>query len=116
MGGRNSTMPPRRIASRRRQIGSSEERNRKRWNSQSSLSNSSIAAAICSILEFNHELWAEIQRIQESVAPADDDVLEDLEKSLHVHVVLGLSDGTTRGGHLVSGTVRPHKLGCGARR
>jgi hypothetical protein len=48
--------------------------------------------------------------------PADDDVLEDLEKSLHVHVVLGLSDGTTRGGHVVSGTVRPHELGCGARR
>ena len=27
--------------------------------------------------------------------------------SLHVHVVLGLSDGTTRGGHLLEGTVRP---------
>ena len=27
--------------------------------------------------------------------------------SLHVHVVLGLSDGTTRGGHLLAGTVRP---------
>src|SRR6202012_5852094 len=27
--------------------------------------------------------------------------------SLHVHVVLGLSDGTTRGGHLMAGTVRP---------
>jgi uncharacterized protein len=24
-----------------------------------------------------------------------------------VHVVLGLSDGTTRGGHLMKGTVRP---------
>ena len=72
--------------------------------------------AFKALLEFNHELWAEIQRIQESVAPADDDVLEDLEKSLHVHVVLGLSDGTTRGGHLVSGTVRPHELGCGGRR
>jgi uncharacterized protein len=27
--------------------------------------------------------------------------------SLHVHVVLGLSDGTTRGGHLLEGWVRP---------
>ncbi len=27
--------------------------------------------------------------------------------SLHVHVVLGLSDGTTRGGHLLEGFVRP---------
>ena len=27
--------------------------------------------------------------------------------SLHIHVVLGLSDGTTRGGHLLEGFVRP---------
>ena len=27
--------------------------------------------------------------------------------SVHVHVVLGLSDGTTRGGHLLEGKVRP---------
>jgi predicted DNA-binding protein with PD1-like motif len=27
--------------------------------------------------------------------------------SLHVHVVLGLSDGSTRGGHLLEGLVRP---------
>jgi predicted DNA-binding protein with PD1-like motif len=27
--------------------------------------------------------------------------------SLHLHVVLGLSDGTTRGGHLLEGVVRP---------
>jgi uncharacterized protein len=32
---------------------------------------------------------------------------EDGKASLHVHVVLGLSDGTTRGGHLIAGTVRP---------
>jgi predicted DNA-binding protein with PD1-like motif len=29
------------------------------------------------------------------------------EPSLHMHVVLGLGDGTTRGGHLLEGTVRP---------
>lgn len=32
---------------------------------------------------------------------------DDGKASLHVHVVLGLSDGTTRGGHLLEGTVRP---------
>jgi hypothetical protein len=34
-------------------------------------------------------------------------VADDGKASLHVHVVLGLSDGTTRGGHLVKGKVRP---------
>jgi uncharacterized protein len=32
---------------------------------------------------------------------------DDGKASLHVHVVLGLADGTTRGGHLMSGKVRP---------
>ncbi|MER8751002.1 DNA-binding protein [Mesorhizobium sp. M1050] len=32
---------------------------------------------------------------------------DDGEPSLHVHAVLGLSDGTTRGGHLLDGIVRP---------
>jgi uncharacterized protein len=32
---------------------------------------------------------------------------DDGKASLHVHVVLGLSDGTTRGGHLLEGNVRP---------
>ncbi|XIA62336.1 PPC domain-containing DNA-binding protein [Bradyrhizobium sp. TZ2] len=36
------------------------------------------------------------------VAVGDDD-----KPSLHVHIVLGLSDGSTRGGHLLAGTVRP---------
>ena len=34
-------------------------------------------------------------------------VSDDGKASLHVHVVLGLSDGTTRGGHLLAGKVRP---------
>jgi hypothetical protein len=34
-------------------------------------------------------------------------VADDGNASLHVHVVLGLSDGTTRGGHLLKGKVRP---------
>jgi uncharacterized protein YdcH (DUF465 family) len=36
--------------------------------------------AFAALLERNHELWAEIQRIQESIQPAEDAVLEDLEK------------------------------------
>jgi predicted DNA-binding protein with PD1-like motif len=32
---------------------------------------------------------------------------DDGKASLHVHVVLGLSDRTTCGGHLMAGTVRP---------
>ena len=32
---------------------------------------------------------------------------DDGKESLHVHVVLGLSDGSTRGGHLLRGTVHP---------
>lgn len=32
---------------------------------------------------------------------------DDGKPSLHVHTVLGLSDGTTRGGHLMQAIVRP---------
>jgi uncharacterized protein len=32
---------------------------------------------------------------------------DDGRASLHVHIVLGLSDGSTRGGHLLGGTVHP---------
>jgi predicted DNA-binding protein with PD1-like motif len=32
---------------------------------------------------------------------------DDGKPSLHVHVVLGLRDGSTRGGHLLEGLVRP---------
>ncbi|MTV12482.1 MULTISPECIES: PPC domain-containing DNA-binding protein [Bradyrhizobium] len=32
---------------------------------------------------------------------------DDGKASLHTHIVLGLSDGSTRGGHLLAGIVRP---------
>ena len=32
---------------------------------------------------------------------------DDGKPSLHVHIVLGLADGSTRGGHLLTGMVRP---------
>ena len=43
------------------------------------------------------------------VLSAIDDVAvgDDGKASLHVHVVLGLPDGSTRGGHFLSGIVRP---------
>jgi uncharacterized protein len=34
-------------------------------------------------------------------------IADDGKASLHIHVVLGLSDGSTRGGHFLSGIVRP---------
>lgn len=44
----------------------------------------------------------------EVLSAIGDIALDDKGKpSLHVHVVLGLSDGTTRGGHLIEGIVRP---------
>jgi uncharacterized protein len=36
--------------------------------------------AFKALLERNHDLWAEIRGIQESIQPAEDAVLEDLEK------------------------------------
>ena len=41
---------------------------------------------------------------------------DDGKASLHVHVVLGLSDGTTRGGHLLEGKVRPTPAGLRRRK
>jgi predicted DNA-binding protein with PD1-like motif len=32
---------------------------------------------------------------------------DDGKASLHAHIVLGLADGSTRGGHLIEGIVRP---------
>jgi uncharacterized protein len=44
----------------------------------------------------------------EVLAALGDIAIDDYGKpSLHVHVVLGLSDGSTRGGHLMDGLVRP---------
>jgi uncharacterized protein len=43
----------------------------------------------------------------EVLSASDVAVGDDGKASLHVHVALGLSDGTTRGGHLMAGTVRP---------
>src|ERR1700744_1728129 len=60
--------------------------------------------------DFEKKAYKKIEvREQCEVLSAIGDVAigDDGKASLHVHVVLGLSDGTTRGGHLMSGTVRP---------
>ena len=44
----------------------------------------------------------------EVLSAIGDVAIDDKGKpSLHMHVVLGLSDGTTRGGHLIAGSVQP---------
>src|SRR5712672_631501 len=61
-------------------------------------------------LDFENKTYKRIQVEEQcEVVSAIGDVAigDDGNASLHVHVVLGLSDGTTRGGHLLEGKVRP---------
>src|SRR6266702_4626701 len=60
--------------------------------------------------DFEKKTYKKIELAQQcEVLSAIGDVAvgDDGKASLHVHIVLGLSDGTTRGGHLLAGTVRP---------
>ena len=60
--------------------------------------------------DFEKKTYKKIEVAQQcEVLSAIGDVAmgDDGKASLHVHVVLGLSDGTTRGGHLLEGKVRP---------
>jgi predicted DNA-binding protein with PD1-like motif len=60
--------------------------------------------------DFEKKTYKKIEIAQQcEVLSAIGDVAvgDDGKASLHVHVVLGLSDGTTRGGHLLEGKVRP---------
>ena len=60
--------------------------------------------------DFDNKTYKKIEVEQQcGVRSAIGDVAvgDDGKASLHVHVVLGLADGTTRGGHLMKGTVRP---------
>lgn len=50
----------------------------------------------------------EVAQQCEVLSAIGDTALDDKGKpGLHLHVVLGLSDGQTRGGHLLKGTVHP---------
>jgi predicted DNA-binding protein with PD1-like motif len=66
--------------------------------------------AIVGWFDFEKKTYKKIEIAQQcGVLSAIGDVAvgDDGKASLHVHVVLGLSDGTTRGGHLLEGMVRP---------
>jgi predicted DNA-binding protein with PD1-like motif len=60
--------------------------------------------------DFEKKTYKKIEIVEQCEvlsAIGDIAVADDGKASLHVHVVLGLSDGTTRGGHLLKGKVRP---------
>jgi predicted DNA-binding protein with PD1-like motif len=67
-------------------------------------------SAVVGWFDFEKRIYRKIEIAQQcEVLSAIGDVAvgDDGKASLHVHVVLGLSDGTTRGGHLLEGAVRP---------
>lgn len=60
--------------------------------------------------DFERKAYREIevgQQCEVLSAIGDVAVNDEGKASLHLHVVLGLCDGTTRGGHLLKGKVRP---------
>ena len=67
-------------------------------------------SAIVGWFDFGKKTYKKIEVAEQcEVLSAIGDVAvgDDGKASLHIHVVLGLSDGTTRGGHLLEGKVRP---------
>jgi hypothetical protein len=66
--------------------------------------------AIVGWFDFENKTYKKIEineQCEVLSAIGDVAVADDGKASLHVHVVLGLSDGSTRGGHLLKGKVRP---------
>jgi uncharacterized protein len=60
--------------------------------------------------DFDRKIYKKVEVAQQcEVLSAIGDIAvgDDGKPSLHAHVVLGLADGTTRGGHLLEGKVRP---------
>jgi uncharacterized protein len=60
--------------------------------------------------DFTSKTYRKIEiKEQSEVLSAIGDVAvgDDGKASLHIHIVLGLADGSTRGGHLLAATVRP---------
>ena len=79
-----------------------------------------IAASLTAIGAFERATvgWFDIERKQYRPIPIEEQVellscigdfslTEEGEPQLHAHVVVGRSDGTTRGGHLLEAYVRP---------
>lgn len=66
--------------------------------------------ATVAFFEFEAKTHREIPVAEQSevLSMIGDIAVDDAGKaSLHLHVVLGLSDGSTRGGHFIRGCVRP---------
>jgi uncharacterized protein len=57
--------------------------------------------------EAKHYLEIPVDEQVEVLALVGDIALEDDKRKVHAHVVLGRRDGSTCGGHLLEGTVRP---------
>lgn len=86
-----------------------------RFANESAISGASLTAigafenAVVGWFDFSSKTYKKI-RVDEQceVLSAIGDIAsgDDGKASLHVHVVLGLSDGSTRGGHLLEGKVR----------
>ncbi len=67
-------------------------------------------SATIAFFEFETKEYRNIQVDEQSEALSlmgDVAIADDGSASLHLHAVLGLSDGSTRGGHFVEGQVRP---------
>jgi uncharacterized protein len=66
--------------------------------------------AVVGWFDFNTKTYKKIavdEQCEVLSALGDVAVGDDGKASLHVHIVLGLADGSTRGGHLIEGKVRP---------
>ena len=67
-------------------------------------------SAVVGWFDFSSKTYKRIEVCEQcEVLSAIGDVAvgDDGKASLHVHIVLGLADGSTRGGHLLEGKVRP---------
>src|ERR1051326_6415831 len=82
----------------------------RRLNAASLTALGAFSKATVGWFDVSARTYREIQVDQqcEVLSALGDIALDDQDKpSLHMHVVLGLSDGSTRGGHLLKGFVRP---------
>jgi uncharacterized protein len=86
------------------------------WATRESISGASLTAigaferATVGWFDFDTKSYRKIPVFEQcEVLSAIGDVAsgDDGQSSLHMHVVLGLSDGSTRGGHLLEASVRP---------
>jgi predicted DNA-binding protein with PD1-like motif len=87
-----------------------------RYANEAAIGGASVSAigafehAVVGWFDFTSKTYKKIavdQQCEVLSALGDFAVGDDGKASLHVHIVLGLADGTTRGGHLIEGTVRP---------